>query len=80
MSVSILEENIPLAEILDVEGFREVCRSFSELYGIGIKFFDENGKKITDSRASTEDHCGYPDEPKRPTCVDRQEESAIRKN
>ncbi len=56
---SVLDEQLPLAEILDVEAFREVCKSFSELYGIGIKVFDTEGNKIADVRASTSDHCGY---------------------
>jgi len=34
-------------------------RSFSELFGIGIKVFDAEGNKIADVRASTGDHCGY---------------------
>jgi len=54
-----IEKNLALAELLDAESFREVCRSFSELYGIGIRIFDEAGSKIVDIRASTSDHCGY---------------------
>jgi signal transduction histidine kinase len=56
---SVLDQDLILAELLDVEGFREVCRTFSELYGIGIKVFDSEGHKIVDVRASTGDHCGY---------------------
>ena len=38
---SVLEEDsLPLSQILDLEAFREVCKSFSELYGIGIKVFE----------------------------------------
>ena len=48
-----------LHELLDIESFREVCRSFSELYGIGIKIFDGSDKKLVDVRAATGDHCGY---------------------
>ncbi len=59
MSTSPLDQSISLTELLDVEGFREVCKSFSELYGIGIKVFDIEANKIADVRASTGDHCGY---------------------
>lgn len=59
MTKSVLDQDLILAELLDVEGFREVCRTFSELYGIGIKVFDSDGHKIVDVRASTGDHCGY---------------------
>ena len=59
MDTSVLDQNLPLSQLLDVEGFREVCRSFAELYGIGIKVFDVEGNKIVDVRASTGDHCGY---------------------
>ena len=48
---SILDEVPPLSELLDVEGFREVCKSFGELYGIGIKLFDAEGGKLVDVRA-----------------------------
>jgi two-component system, NarL family, sensor histidine kinase BarA len=56
---TVLDETLPLSDILDLEGFREICKSFSELYGIGIKVFDLAGKKIADVRVSTGDHCGY---------------------
>jgi signal transduction histidine kinase len=60
VSASLLLEDSPaLADIVDVEAFREVCKSFSELFGIGVKVFDQNGKKLADVRASTGDHCGY---------------------
>ncbi len=54
-----IDRELPLAELLDIEGFREVCRSFSELYAIGIKVFDSEGNKLVDVRASNSAHCGY---------------------
>jgi len=60
MTTSVLDENVPLAKLLDTEGFREVCRSFCELYGIGIKAFDLDGNKLVDvgrRRASTAATC-----------------------
>ncbi|MBI5510636.1 MAG: PocR ligand-binding domain-containing protein [Deltaproteobacteria bacterium] len=59
VDTSVLDHDVPLAELLDIEGFRDVCRSFCDLYGIGIKVFDGEGSKIVDVRASTGDHCGY---------------------
>ncbi len=59
MTTSVLDESPALAELLDIDGFREVCRTFSELYAIGIKVFDADGHKIADTRASTGEHCGY---------------------
>lgn len=54
-----LEQKLSLSKLLDVDSFREVCRSFSELYGIGVRIFDSSGTKLVDIRASTSDHCGY---------------------
>ncbi len=51
MTASILDDVPPLSELLDVEGFREICKSFGELYGIGIKLFDAEGGKLVDVRA-----------------------------
>ncbi len=48
---SILDETPPLSQLLDVDGFREICKSFGELYGIGIKLFDAEGVKLADVRA-----------------------------
>lgn len=50
-SQSVLDAVPPLSELLDVEGFREICKSFGELYGIGIKMFDVEGVKLVDVRA-----------------------------
>ena len=56
---SLLEDNPALSDLLDAEAFRDVCRSFSDLFGIGIKVFDTQGKRLADVRAATGDHCGY---------------------
>ena len=39
-----MDKPIELQRLVDVETFREVCRSFSELYGIGIHVLDGRGK------------------------------------
>lgn len=54
-----MDKPIELQRLVDVETFREVCRSFSELYGIGIHVLDGRGKNLADVRVSTGDHCGY---------------------
>lgn len=59
MNASVIDQTPTLSELLDIDGFREVCRTFSELYGIGIKVFDVQSNKIVDMRANTGDHCGY---------------------
>lgn len=59
MNRSVLDATASLTQVLHPDSFREVCRSFSELYGIGVKIFDQAGNKLADIRASTADHCGY---------------------
>src|SRR5262245_37192458 len=45
---SILERRVALAELLDLQAFRDVCASFVDLYKIGIKIFDGDGTKLVD--------------------------------
>jgi len=59
MTNTPLDERPPLDVLLDIEGFRELCRSFSELYGIGVKVFAASGAKLADVRALNAEHCGY---------------------
>lgn len=54
-----MDKPVELQKLVDVDTFREVCRSFSELYGIGIHVLDGRGKNLADVRVSTGDHCGY---------------------
>ncbi len=56
---SLLEDQIPLARLMSTEELREVCLTFSELYGIGLKIYDIDGAKIADVRAATGEHCSY---------------------
>lgn len=58
-SRSILERRITLAELLDLNAFRDVCASFVDLYKIGIKIFDSDGTKLVDIRVGNGDWCGY---------------------
>lgn len=59
MSSSALDQPLRLEELLDVAGFRDVCRSISELYGVGIKVFDLDGTKLVDVRTADADLTGY---------------------
>ena len=45
--------------MVDLPSFLEVCKSFSELYRIGVKVFDAHGKRLVDIKAGSEDFCGY---------------------
>ena len=56
---SVFDAHASLSSLLDLEGFRELCRSFGALYGIGIKVVGEEGEKVADVRVSSGDHCGY---------------------
>jgi two-component system, NarL family, sensor histidine kinase BarA len=59
MGRSILERRVALAELLDLQAFRDVCASFVDLYKIGIKIFDGDGTKLVDIRVGNGDWCGY---------------------
>ena len=55
-----MDKPVELQRLLDVETFREVCRSFNELYGMGIHVLDQRGKNIADVRsASTLEYYSY---------------------
>lgn len=56
---SVLDRQIQLAELLDINAFRDVCASFVDLYKIGIKIFDADGTKLVDIRVGNGDWCGY---------------------
>lgn len=58
MSADLLDLKIPLGELLDLASFREVCRSFVDLYRIGIKVFDVSGQKLVDLGAGSSAFCG----------------------
>lgn len=54
---SILQRRMTLSDLVEVNSFREVMRSFADLYRVGIKVFDAEGGKLVDVRvgASTFD-------------------------
>jgi signal transduction histidine kinase len=59
LPASFLQQRIPLADLLDLKAFEEVCRSFAELYRVGLKVFDEGGNKLVDVKVGNADFCGY---------------------
>ena len=59
LPASVLQQRIPLGDLLDRGSFEEVCRSFCELYRVGLKVFDEDGNKIVDVKVGNADFCGY---------------------
>jgi two-component system, NarL family, sensor histidine kinase BarA len=57
--ISVLNQKLPIGEVIDLPSFLEVCKSFSDLYRIGIKVFDAHGKRLVDIKAGSEEFCGY---------------------
>ena len=58
-ALSFLQQRLPLADLLDLKAFSEVCQSFAELYRVGLKVFDEAGNKLVDVKVGNADFCGY---------------------
>jgi two-component system sensor histidine kinase BarA len=56
---SILQRRITLTQLVDLESFREVMKSFSDLYRVGVKVFDVEGSKLVDVRVASGAFCGY---------------------
>ena len=56
---SVLQQRIPLGDLLDLKAFADVCHSFAELYRVGLKVFDEVGNKLVDVKVGNADFCGY---------------------
>jgi signal transduction histidine kinase len=59
LPASFLQQRLPLADLLDLRSFSEVCQSFAELYRVGLKVFDEAGNKLVDVKVGNADFCGY---------------------
>ena len=59
LAPSFLQQRLPLGDLLDLRAFSEVCQSFSELYRVGLKVFDEAGNKLVDVKVGNADFCGY---------------------
>ena len=53
LAPSFLQQRLPLADLLDLRAFAEVCQSFAELYRVGLKVFDETGNRLVDVKIGT---------------------------
>ncbi|BDG09680.1 ATP-binding protein [Anaeromyxobacter paludicola] len=56
---SALQQEVLLGDLLDLRAFADVCRSFAELYRVGVKVFDSRGEKLVDVAVGNADFCGY---------------------
>jgi two-component system, NarL family, sensor histidine kinase BarA len=56
---SALDRRPALKELVDLPSFTEVCKSYVDLYGIGIKVFDADGTRLVDLRVGNGEFCGY---------------------
>ena len=56
---SILQKQLVLSELLDLQSFTNVCRTFVDLYKIGLKVFDAQGTKLVDMKVASGDFCAY---------------------
>jgi signal transduction histidine kinase len=56
---SVLQQEFGLADLVDAKSLADVCRSFSELYRVGLKVFDVQGNKLVDVKVGNGDFCGY---------------------
>jgi signal transduction histidine kinase len=55
----VLDRRPELREMLDLPSFTEVCKSFVDLYRVGLKVFDEDGTKLVDIKTGSGDFCAY---------------------
>jgi two-component system, NarL family, sensor histidine kinase BarA len=56
---SILQKQLVLGELLDLPSFTNVCKTFVDLYKIGLKVFDTQGMKLVDMKVASGDFCAY---------------------
>ena len=56
---NVLDKRPGLKELVDLPSFLDVCRSYVDLYGIGIKVFDADGTRLVDLKIGNGDFCGY---------------------
>ena len=55
MAESIIHKQLVLGELLDLQSFTNVCRTFVDLYKVGLKVFDANGTKLVDMKVASGD-------------------------
>jgi ligand-binding sensor protein len=59
MAESALQRKLILGELLDLASFTNVCKTFVDLYKIGVKVFDSAGTKLVDIKVASGDFCAY---------------------
>jgi two-component system sensor histidine kinase BarA len=59
MAESVLQRKLILGELLDLASFTNVCKTFVDLYKIGVKVFDSAGTKLVDIKVASGDFCAY---------------------
>jgi two-component system sensor histidine kinase BarA len=59
VSESVLQKQLVLGELLDLPSFTNVCKTFVDLYKIGLKVFDARGTKLVDMKIASGDFCAY---------------------
>lgn len=59
MAESVLQKQLMLGELLDLQSFTHVCKTFVDLYRIGLKVFDAQGTKLVDMKVASGDFCAY---------------------
>src|SRR5881398_499710 len=59
MAESVLQKRLILGELLDLPSFTNVCKTFVELYRIGLKVFDAQWTKLVDMKVASGDFCAY---------------------
>ncbi len=59
MAESVLHKQLVLGELLDLTSFTNVCRTFVDLYKVGLKVFDAQGTKLVDMKVASGDFCAY---------------------
>jgi signal transduction histidine kinase len=55
----LFERAPSLSELLDLPTFTALCRSFVELYQIGLQLWDADGEALVTLRACPDDFCAY---------------------
>ena len=56
---SVLQQSFGLGDLVDAKSLADICRSFSELYRVGLKVFDAEGNKLVDVKVGNAEFCGY---------------------
>src|SRR5882762_254917 len=56
---SVIHKQLVLGELLDLQSFTNVCRTFVDLYKVGLKVFDQAGTKVVDMKVASGDFCAY---------------------